>query len=103
LILCTCATLFEFIQYATLFEFIQYTTLFKFIQYTTLFKFIQYQNAQHIKKHKKKIQQIKTLQTITLNNLPRHLSQLGCPRQFLGHLFLATDQNNRFFRSVSSC
>jgi len=29
LILCICATLIEFIQYATLIEFIQYTTLFK--------------------------------------------------------------------------
>jgi len=42
LILCTCATLFEFIQYATLIEFIQYATLFEFIQYATLFEFIQY-------------------------------------------------------------
>jgi len=41
-------------------------------------------------------------QAITFNHLPRHLNQLGCPRQFLGHLLLGADQNNRF-RSASSC
>jgi len=42
LILCICATLIEFIQYATLIEFIQYATLIEFIQYATLFKVPKY-------------------------------------------------------------
>jgi len=40
---------------------------------------------------------------ITFNHLPRHINQSGRPRQFLGHLLLAADQNSRSFRSVSSC
>ena len=99
MILCTCATLFEFIQYATVFKFIQCITLFKFIQNATLFKFIQFQNARHIKN----MQQIKTLQAITFNHLLCCLSQLGCPQQPLGHLLLVEEQNNMSFRSISSC
>jgi hypothetical protein len=43
------------------------------------------------------------LQAITLfNHLPRHLSQLGCPRQSLGHLLLVEDQNSMSSRSSSA-
>jgi len=70
-------------------NFIWIYSIRNFIQYTTVFKFIQYQNE--------------TLHAITFNHLPRHLSQLSCPRQFLGHLLLARDQNNMSFRSFSSC
>jgi len=78
LILCTFATLFEFIQYAILFEFIQYATLFKFIQYSPLFKVPKC--ATYQKTLKKNIQKNKTLETITFNHLLHRLSRLGCPR-----------------------
>jgi hypothetical protein len=43
------------------------------------------------------------LQANTLfNHLPRRLSQLGCPRQSLGHLPLVEDQNSMSSRSSST-
>jgi len=43
------------------------------------------------------------LQAITLfNHLPRRLSQLGCPRQSMGHQLLVEDQNSMSSRSSST-
>jgi hypothetical protein len=93
----------NFIRIYLILNFIQIYSSFNFIQNTILLNTKMYQNARHIKKHKKKnIQQIKTLQAITFNHLPRRLNQLGCPRQSLGHLLLVEDQNNMSFRSYSA-
>jgi len=85
LILCTCATLFEFIQYTILFKLIQYSILFKFIQAITF--------KRNVKKHPN------LLQAISFNHLLCRLSELGCPLQPLGHLLLIEEQNNKSFRS----
>jgi len=88
----------NFIRIYSIRNFIRYATLFKFIQYQNLPKCAAYQKTKKNKKQKKNPNQ-----DITFNHLPRHLSQLGCHQQFLGHLLLVTDQKNRFFHSVLFC
>jgi len=76
-----------------------------FVQlYSNLFNtqlYSKYQNGPKYAAYKKNIQNNYTSQAITFNHLPRHISQLGCPRQSLGHLLLVEDQSNKSFRSSS--
>jgi len=57
--------------------------------------------ARHIK-NINKIQNNEVLQATAFKHLPRHTSQSGCPRQFLGHLLLVDDQNSMSSRSSST-
>ena len=91
----------NFIRIYSIRNFNQIYSKRNFIQIYSISKFTKMRG---ISKNKKKQKTKKNPnQDITFNHLPRHLSQLGCHQQFLGHLLLVTDQKNRFFHSVLFC